>query len=72
MRIGDFPIVQRAIAARASLISQRDQGSFGITIAGTYQDAEMVEATRPAIVAILNQRIAELDKDLEQLGVKIN
>lgn len=72
MRIGDFPIVQRAIAAREALLRQRDEGTFGVTINGTYQDAEMIAECTPAIVALINARIVELDKDLEQLGVRIS
>lgn len=71
MKIGNFPIVTRAIEARAKLIEQRDSGLFGVTIGGVYQDAEMVEKVRPAIIAVLNARILELEHDLRQLGVEI-
>lgn len=71
MKIGNFPIVTRTIEARHRLIEQRDNGLFGVTIGGTYQDAEMVEKARPAIMAVLDDRILELEHDLRQLGVEI-
>ncbi|MCW3837826.1 hypothetical protein ACFQ1E_17410 [Sphingomonas canadensis] len=71
MKIENFRLAAQAYQARASLIEQRDQAPFGVTIAGRYQDDAMIAAVRPVIVAELDRRIAELDEDLRGLGVVV-
>lgn len=72
MKIGNFDLVARAMAARTNLVTQRDVEKFHVTIGGRYQDEEVDEAIRPVVVAILNRRIAEIDEDLRSLGVVVD
>lgn len=72
MHIGDFPMAQRIIEARSSLIRQRDEAKLGVTLGGAYQDEEMVQAVRPIVVHVLNDRIGELEKDLKALGIRFD
>jgi hypothetical protein len=72
VKLANFDLVARCVAARRSLIQQRDHSKFGVMIDGRYQDDEIIEAARPAIVAVLNRRIAELDEDLLAMGVVVD
>lgn len=71
MKIGDFPLVQRLIAARDELVVKRDHGKLTVAIDLHQQDAELVAACRPVVQAVLQERILELNKDLQALGVQI-
>lgn len=44
-------------------------GSLKIAIDGTYQDNEIIEAVRPAVVAELESRKAKIIARLKELGV---
>lgn len=71
MKLDNCHIVTRLAQARYRLISERDRGTFGVTIDGTTQDAVMVELLRAAIRNELTRRIAEIDADLAALGVEV-
>lgn len=72
MKIGNFPLVARAMAARDKLVKQRDSGKLVIMIDAEEQDAEMTEWIRPRVAAELNRRIDEIDEDLRGLGVDVD
>lgn len=71
MKLGNFPLVARAVAAREALLDQRNDGMFRIGIDGRDQDSDMIAAVAPAIRAELDRRIAELDEDLRGYGVEL-
>ena len=72
MKIGDFPVVEAAIATRNHLVGQRDEGGYQLTINGCQQDHEMIERVRPAIRDELDRRILEIDSQLRTLGVRLD
>ena len=72
MKIGNFDLVSRAMHARRQLIAKRDGAKIGVTLDGAYQDDEVVAAAKPAIVAVLDARIGEIDADLKSLGVTVD
>lgn len=72
MKIGSFPMVARIYAARERLRAQRNgQARIVVMIDGTAQDAELVERVRPAVNAVIDERIDEFDRDLRALGVEV-
>lgn len=71
MRIGDFPIVQRIMAARDELARKRDDGLLVVMIDAQKQDEELTEKVRSIVHAVLTERILELNADLKNLGVEV-
>lgn len=72
MKIGDFPLVETLVDARARLIDLRDRGRISIDIDGGRMCPDFVEAIEPAIRLELRHRICELDKQLVRLGLVID
>lgn len=72
MKIGNFPLVARAVTARLELVKKREQGKVEVVIDGVYQDQAMIERVKPAVASELMLRIQELDEDLRQMGVVID
>jgi hypothetical protein len=71
VKLRSVHLAARAVTARDALVAQRDGGMFNVLINGKYQGDEMVERCRPAIVAELDRQIAEIDADLQALGVEV-
>ena len=59
---------RRELAFKITLV--RGNG-LGVTIQGTYQDAEMLAAVRGRVVSVLEARIAGIDDELRAIGVDI-
>lgn len=76
MRLSDFATVRDLMQKRSALCLQRDnieadqgRGILGVTIQGVYQDEELVDRIRPAVLDTLANRIAAIDDKLAALGV---
>lgn len=84
MNLTMLPMVNRHVERRKQLQHQLDvvtawtgdlvQGPIrlGLTIDGERQDCAMVALVRPAIQRELQAQLAQVDRDLEQLGVSID
>lgn len=76
MRLTDLWEVNDLERRRDKLIAQRVKviaGEWlGVTIQGTYQDDDMVEFTRPAVIHVLNDRITAIEVRLVELGLTID
>lgn len=44
---------------------------LGVTIQGSYQDDEILDAVREHVVAVLESRIDRIDDDLRAIGVDV-
>lgn len=59
------------------LVSERRQletkliSKIGVTLAGTYQDDDIVELVRPVVEAEIRARISRIDAELRLLGVEV-
>lgn len=62
---------QRDELKRARSIAEHGEG-LGVTIRGSYQDAEMIAAVKAAVVAEFDRRIAVIDAELTAMGVEID
>ena len=71
MKISDFQLVDALVSTRVFLTAQREDGNISIKIGGRVaaEDAEMVEAVRPAVRAELDRRIMACEEQLRALGV---
>lgn len=76
MRLTDLWEVNDLERRRDKLITQRVKviaGEWlGVTIQSTYQDDDMVEFTRPAVIHVLNDRITAIEVRLVKLGLTID
>ncbi|WP_028165477.1 hypothetical protein [Bradyrhizobium elkanii] len=76
MKLSQAYDFERLLKQRDELCGARriaDHGDgLGVTIRGTYQDAEMVAAVKAAVVAELNRRIAAIDAQLIAMGIEID
>ncbi|KRR21696.1 hypothetical protein [Bradyrhizobium retamae] len=76
MKISQAYDFERLLKARDELkaahrVASHGEG-LGITIRGSYQDKEMIEAVKAAVVAEFDRRIAAVDAKLIALGVEID
>lgn len=74
MKLCMLEIVERTAEARRRVendIAGVEMGLVSITIANRHQDDAMIAAVRAAMMAELNGRKAELERDLESYGVEI-
>lgn len=80
MKLGDRYKVDGLASRRIALIDAveilakpvAEQGSgFGITIRGTYQSQPLLEACRPAVLAVFRAELLAIEEELRQLGVEV-
>lgn len=69
--LANVGIAYRLGEARTKLQLQREGGKVEVSISGQPQDHAMAEATRGAVLAELDRRIAEIDEDLAAIGVEV-
>ena len=77
MKLSKFHDVHQLMITRQDLRSKIDyamEGTYdnsglGITIRGQYQNDEMINACRQAVVAELEKRLRAVDRELTLLGV---
>ena len=75
MKLSLLPIVQRAVKARGDideLLACIDIDAVQVIIRANYQDDAMVALVKPVIAAELKARRAQIDRDLESYGVKVD
>lgn len=74
LKSGDFSEAARLFAFRRKLVEDRGllQHAMGVTIRGSYQDEDMLNACRPAAQAELKRRIDAVDQELIELGVDMS
>jgi len=79
MKLSDFSMVAGLMNSLSTLRSERatvafhnDHGALGVTIRGQYQNSDVVEAVRPTVLKIIDQRIADVESRLHALGVEID
>jgi hypothetical protein len=71
MKLDDFPVVETLVDSRAAIIQRRDHGRIEIVIDGHHQDQDLRDRVKPAIDAVLNRRIEEIDQQLQEFGVQV-
>jgi hypothetical protein len=76
MKLSDFSELTRVMKRRGDLMRSRDiafeRGGIGVTIHGTYQDDEMIEAVKGSVVAEFDRRIAILNEEIVAFDIEID
>lgn len=62
---------QRDDLVRARRVADHGEG-LGVTIKGSYQDADMIAAVKAAVVAEFDRRIGLINDELIAMGVEID
>lgn len=75
MKLSDFHNVAALAKARDTLrYATIDAlgGGLGVTLGGRYQDSDIVDLARGAVITELRRRIADIDDKLARHGVEVD
>jgi hypothetical protein len=78
MKLSQFDELARLVKQRDDLLDARARvmptgsAALGVTINGQYQDKEMVESVRDAVLAEMGRRLGAIDRSISALDIKID
>lgn len=74
MHISDLDQVCYLAERRKNLLEKVNEcaSTLNVLIGGRYQEAEFIEAARPAVMAILNGELASLETRLKSYGIEFD
>lgn len=70
MKLADFPLLERLVATREHIVEQKRNRAFRVLVGGV-EDADLVERIRHNIIAELDRRQLDVERQLQQLGVTV-